>query len=78
MQGTKNLQNNDKRWCHLQKGTGAFEAIQATEHSMKLNPSKIKKCEKQTVKPANKVNTSNNLVQTEPKRNIKPPVKLDF
>ena len=34
----------------------------------------IKKCDKWTVKPANKVNTSDNVVQSKPKRNSKPPL----
>ena len=38
----------------------------------------MKKCNKWTVKPANKVNTGNSLVQSEPKRNVKPAVKLDL
>ena len=37
----------------------------------------MKKCNMQTVKPINKVNTGVNIVQSRPKRDIKPPVKLD-
>ena len=38
----------------------------------------MKKCNMWAVKPANKVNTTDNLVQSKPKRNIKPPVMLDL
>ena len=42
------------------------------EHSI------MKMCDMWTVNPVNKVNTSDNLVQSRPKRNIKPTVKLDL
>ena len=44
----------------------------------KIGHSIMKKCDMQTVKTINKVNTSNNLAQLRPKRNIKAPVKLNL
>ena len=78
MQGTKKLQDHYKRWCHIQKTQAHLKPYKPQSKQHEAEHSKSKMCNMQTDKSKCQTNNSGNLVQSRPKMDIKPPVRLDL